>query len=179
MKFWNKAAGVLVAGALLVGTGATVMAAPDAAAQGQATPPAAQTQKQANPLKEALKALRAELKQLHEKIVEQRDLLKGKVQTIKSLLADLKKDPDKNKQQLELAKADAKELRLLNGDRKQVNEQLKSASTALKADVKAKEFDQAKADAQHVQTLMQTKLDLLRTMNNKADQIIAHLRAAN
>jgi septal ring factor EnvC (AmiA/AmiB activator) len=175
MKFWNKAAGVLVAGALLVGTGVSVMAAPDTTAQA----PAVQTQKQANPLKQAVKALRDQLRKLHESIVEQRDLLKGKVQTIKSLIADLKKDPDKNKQQLEVAKADAKELRLMNGDRKQVNEQLKSASTALKTDVKAKEFDQAKADAEHVQTLMQTKLDLLRTMNNKADQIIARLRAAN
>lgn len=168
---------MLVAGALLVGTSVTVMAAPDSTAQPGAT--AAKAAKEANPQKGALQGLRDQLKQLHERIVEQRDLLKGKLQTIKALVADLKKDPDKNKQQLAKARAEVRELRLLNGDRKQVNDQLKSARAAFKEAVKAKDFQKAAAEGEHIRSLMQTKVDMLRTMNNQADQVIAHLRAAN
>jgi len=170
-KLWTKVAGVLVAGAVLLGSSAAALAAP---AETEEKPAAAQTEK----AKAEFKHWRDQARELHQKVVAEREQLRGNLETIKGLVAELKQDPDKNRKQLEIARVDLRELKLLLGDRKQVNEQLKAAVQAFKAAVEAQDREAAAREAGRAMSLLQTKLDLLRAANHKADQAIAHLKAA-
>jgi chromosome segregation ATPase len=172
-NLWQKVAGVALAGALLTGSAMTALAAEPST---QASHPA---QAEQRPERQHLKQLRDHIRQMHASIVQERTMLKGKLETIKALVAELKQDPEKNQGQLEKARAGLRALRLLNGDREQVNEQVKAAGADLKAAIEAKEPDKAVQAAERLLSLQQTKLDLLRKMNNSASEIIAHLKAAD
>jgi chromosome segregation ATPase len=178
----RKLTGMLLATMMVMGIGMTAFAA-----ETPATPaPAAAKEKKVKPeltpeqqaARETLKSVRGTAKDLHDRIVAQREELKGKLATIKQLFQSLKADPKVNKEQIVKARAAMNELKAIRGDIKGVNEQLKAKHDELKAAIQAKNLDAAIAALRQIITLQQTKLDLFRTANGAADQVIVHLKAA-
>lgn len=174
MSIARKLTGALLAGAMVLGIGMTAFAAV-APATPDAKPPVTAEQQAKH---ETLKGLRETIKDLHSKIVDERSDVKGKLETIKELVANLKQDEKRNKEQIVKARAAMTELKALGGDIKAVDEKLQANVADLKAAIEAKDADAAIAAARDILTLMQTKLDLLRTADAAASQVIAHLTAA-
>jgi chromosome segregation ATPase len=177
MTWTKKMAGVILAGALVIGGGLTALAeSPENTAQAPAA--AARARQLGKQQRQSVRSLRDQIKDLHERISAEGQDLKSHLQTIKEMVQALKQDRDKNRNALEKARVDIREVRLAAGDIKAVDEQLQDARAELKSAIEAKDAPAALGTAQRIVSLMQTKLDLMKAANNKAVQAIAHLKGA-
>ncbi|HYG58815.1 MAG TPA: hypothetical protein VD902_12225 [Symbiobacteriaceae bacterium] len=171
-KWWNKAAGLLLAGAIVAGTGVTALAA-----ETPSTPNRAESAETRESL-QGLRKLREQIRQTREKIAKEREELQQHGATIRELVARLKEEPDKNRVQLEKARVELRALRLIRGDIMQVNERIEESLAALKAAREARDLDALAREGVHLLSLLETKLDLFKAANQAAVRAIAHLQAA-